>query len=73
MEDGCRVRWEICEKFWSENRKDWDYSEDLGIDGRIILEWILQKGWDGVDWMHVAQDRDQWRTVVYTVMYLRVP
>jgi hypothetical protein len=19
-------------------------------------------GWDGVDWIHVAQDRDQWRT-----------
>jgi hypothetical protein len=29
--------------------------------------------WEGVDWMHLAQDRDQCRAVVNTVMYLRVP
>jgi hypothetical protein len=27
--------------------------------------------WEG-DWMHVAQDRDQWRALVNTVMNLRV-
>jgi hypothetical protein len=30
-------------------------------------------GWEGVAWMHVAQDRDKWRTFVNTVMNLRVP
>jgi hypothetical protein len=30
-------------------------------------------GWDGVDWIELAQDRDQWRTLVNTVMNLRVP
>jgi hypothetical protein len=25
-------------KYWSENLKGRDHSEDLGIDGRIILE-----------------------------------
>jgi hypothetical protein len=29
-------------------------------------------GWDGVDWIDVAQDRDRWRTLVNTVMKLRV-
>jgi hypothetical protein len=29
--------------------------------------------WEGVDWMHLAQDRDQWRALVNTVMNLRVP
>jgi len=26
-----------------------------------------------VDWMHVAQDRDQWRAVMNTVTNLRAP
>jgi hypothetical protein len=29
-------------------------------------------GWDGVDWMVVAQDRDLWWALVRTVMKLRV-
>jgi hypothetical protein len=27
---------------------------------------------DGVDWMDMAQDRDQWRALVNTVLDLRV-
>jgi hypothetical protein len=30
-------------------------------------------GWDGMDWIDVAQDRDQWRALVNMVMNLRVP
>jgi hypothetical protein len=30
-------------------------------------------GWDGVDWVDLAQDRDQWRALVNTVMNLLVP
>jgi hypothetical protein len=29
--------------------------------------------WEGVDWMHLAQDMDQWWADVNTVMILRVP
>jgi hypothetical protein len=33
---------------------------------------LREIGWEGVDWMHLAQDRDQWQAVVNTVMNLRV-
>jgi hypothetical protein len=39
----------------SENQKVKDYLESLGIDVRIILEWILEK----YGWIHLGQDRDQ--------------
>jgi hypothetical protein len=28
---------------------------------------------DGMDWIDIVQDRDQWRALVHTVMNLRVP
>jgi hypothetical protein len=30
-------------------------------------------GWDGMDWIDLAEDRDQWRALVKAVMNLRVP
>jgi hypothetical protein len=30
---------------------------------------LREIGRKGVDWMHLAQDRDQWRGLVNTVMY----
>jgi hypothetical protein len=30
-------------------------------------------GWGGMDWISVAQDRDQWRTIVDMVMNLWTP
>jgi hypothetical protein len=46
--------------------------EDPGLDGRIILKWIFERV-GGVDLIDLAQDRDRWRDVVYTVMNLGVP
>jgi hypothetical protein len=34
---------------------------------------LREIGWDGVDWVDLAQDRDQWRVLVNMVMNLRVP
>jgi hypothetical protein len=47
--------------------------------GRPIHKWVDnikmdlgEIGWDGRDWIDLAQDRDQWRALVNTVMNLRV-
>jgi hypothetical protein len=34
---------------------------------------LTEIGWGGMDWILPAQDRDQWRAFVNTVMKLRVP
>jgi hypothetical protein len=34
---------------------------------------LREIGWDGVDWIDVAEDRDQRKVLVNTVMNLRVP
>jgi hypothetical protein len=40
--------------------------DNINLDLREI-------GWNGVDWIDRAQDRDQWRALVNTVLNLRVP
>jgi hypothetical protein len=49
----------------------------LGIPGRRWednIKMVLREIWFGdVDWIHLAQDRDRWRTLVNSVKNLRVP
>jgi hypothetical protein len=45
-------------------RRKWE--DNIKMDLREI-------GWGGVNWIDLAQDRDQWRALVNTVMNLRVP
>jgi hypothetical protein len=33
---------------------------------------LREIGWGDVDWVDMAQDRDQWRTLVNTVLNIRV-
>jgi hypothetical protein len=39
--------------------------------GNIKID-LGEIGWDGRDWIELAQDRDQWRALLNTVMNLRV-
>jgi hypothetical protein len=42
------------------------------VVGTIRID-LGEIGWDGMDWIDLAQDRDQWRALVNRVMNLRVP
>jgi hypothetical protein len=49
-----------------------NHLRDLGVDGRIILKWVLQKWDEDMDYIHLAEDRYRWRALVNAVMNLRV-
>jgi hypothetical protein len=56
--------------FWFENlkgRATWERWED-----NIRMN-LRERGLEGVDWMHLAQDRDQQQAFVNMVMNLHVP
>jgi hypothetical protein len=38
-----------------------------------IKIYLRKIGWGDLDWIHLVQDRDQWRALVNTVMNHRVP
>jgi hypothetical protein len=40
--------------------------------GNIKMD-LREIGWDGMDWIDLAQDRDQWRALLNIVINFRVP
>jgi hypothetical protein len=34
---------------------------------------LVEMGWDDVDWIGLAQDKDTWRALVNSILNLRVP
>jgi hypothetical protein len=57
--------------FWLGDMWKRDHLEDLGVDGKIILKWILQQWKRGMDWIVLARNRDMWNTLLNAVMILR--
>jgi len=50
-----------------------DHFQDLSITWRDNIRMELREiGWEIVEWIHLAQDRYQWRALENTVMNLRV-
>jgi hypothetical protein len=48
--------------------------------GRPRCRWVYnihmdlrEVGWDGMDWIDLTQDRDQWRALINTVINVRFP
>jgi hypothetical protein len=45
-------------------RRGWEDNIKMGL---------REIGWDGIDWINLTQDRDQWRARVTMVMNHRAP
>jgi len=59
---------EMHTKFWSESLKEVTLRRSRHRWEDNIKMDLAEMGWEGVNWMHLTQDRDQWRAVVNTVM-----
>jgi hypothetical protein len=53
-----------------ESQKELERPRRRGVDN-IKMD-LREIGWGGVDCINLAQDRDQWRAYVNTVMNLRL-
>jgi hypothetical protein len=42
------------------------------VEDNIKMD-LREMGWSSIDWIDLAQDREQWRAVVNTAMNFRVP
>jgi hypothetical protein len=55
---------EKCTEYWWESpRRRWEDGIRMDLRGT---------GWEGVEWIHLAQVRDRWWVLVDAVMNLRV-
>jgi hypothetical protein len=41
---------------------------NIGTDGGNIKMDLKEVGWEGVDWIHLAQNNHEWRALLNTVM-----
>jgi hypothetical protein len=53
-------------------QKERDHWEHQDVGGWTIKIDLREIGWECLDWIDMAQDRDQWRALVNTVLNLRV-
>jgi hypothetical protein len=65
-------RQELYTKFWLENLKGIDHLEDVGIDGRIILEWSLGNQGVSCELDSCGSGEDEWQALMNMIMNLCV-
>jgi hypothetical protein len=58
--------------FGFENRKGRDHLEDQDLDKKVLLMDLKELEYGSMNWIYLAQDRDQW-CVLVTVMKYQVP
>ena len=62
---------EVRTEYWCADLREGGHLYHLGLDGRIILEWIFKKWYGSMDWTALTQDRYSWQA--NAVMTLWVP
>jgi hypothetical protein len=76
MDRACSIKGE--EKEWNQviggkaTRKETTRKAKSQVGGCIKKD-LRELGWSGLDWIHLAQDRDQLKALVNTVMNLQFP
>jgi hypothetical protein len=63
-------RKDVHTKFWWGNLKGRDRWENGDADGYYNGR---SAGWEMVDWIHLAHDREKWRVLVSVIITLRAP
>jgi hypothetical protein len=49
---------------------DTDLKSQCDLEDNIKMN-VKEMGWEGMDWIHMAQDRCKWQTVVNIIIYLQ--
>jgi hypothetical protein len=69
----------VCNSILKPSVFDLSLPEGKRPFGRSICRWedyirmdFREIGWEVLNWMHLAEDRDQWQALMNTVMDLRV-
>jgi hypothetical protein len=65
----CKPHWLCCSIIADKSiiaKQTIFYCTSINIRNREI-------GWEAVDWINLALDREQWKALVNTVMNLRIP
>jgi hypothetical protein len=59
--------------FWWCNLRERGHLEDLGVDGRAVLDGTFRNSVGVLDWIDLFQDRDRRQALENTVKKLRGP
>ena len=54
--------------FWCGKLREREHLEDLCVGGTVILKWVFRKWYGGMDWIDLAQNRNELQAFVNGVM-----